>query len=75
MDHIEKTVAQTGDGIRRIDKTKNILLIGSAKKRRALESAGNIPRVSFRHGAPGMESRLSAADRGCTISVERLNPF
>ncbi|MGZ9257402.1 MAG: hypothetical protein ACXW50_23490 [Candidatus Binatia bacterium] len=37
MDHIEKTVAQTGDGIRRIDKTKNILLIGSAKKRRALE--------------------------------------
>ena len=32
MDHFEKTLAKTGDGIRRIDKTKKILLIGSAKK-------------------------------------------
>ena len=31
MDHFQKTVANTGDGIRRIDKTKKILLIGSAK--------------------------------------------
>ena len=31
MDHFQKTVAKTGDGIGRIDKTKKILLIGSAK--------------------------------------------
>jgi DNA-binding NarL/FixJ family response regulator len=30
MDYFQKTVANTGDGIKRIDKTKKILLIGSA---------------------------------------------
>ncbi len=31
MDHFENTLAKSGDGIRRIDKMKKILLIGSAK--------------------------------------------
>ena len=32
MDQLKKTVANTGNGIRSIDKTKKILLIGNAKK-------------------------------------------
>jgi len=32
MDQLQKTVANTGNGIRSIDKTKKILLIGNAKK-------------------------------------------